>query len=145
MLEVDDVAHCPQLVKEPPEAGGGVLDYSAERCNVDRVNNPTMAACGYRNAGLRVFDIRDPFHPREIAYYKPPAARKAFLPGSGRWSKDADRTTDYVAGYARFHKVRGSGELQIWFVGSDSGFQVVRFSDDFKARHRELFEQALRD
>jgi hypothetical protein len=147
MLEVDNPDNCPQLLKQPVEAGDGLLDYSAERCNVDRVSNPTLLACGYRNAGLRVFDIRDPYHPAEIAYYKPPAVRKAVLPGSGRWAAGSDRTADYVAGFTRFRKVAAKEtngpDLQIWFAGSDTGFQVVRFSNDFKVRHKDLFEKAL--
>jgi LVIVD repeat-containing protein len=127
MLEVNVHANCPLFINEPPEAGGGLLDYSNERCVADRANNPTMLACAYRNAGLRVFDIRDLYRPKEIAYYKPPAMRTAFLPGSASWAPGVDRTVDRIAGYPRFVKVRGR-ELQLWVVSDDNGFQVVRFT-----------------
>jgi hypothetical protein len=133
MLEVHDPANCELFLNEPPEAGGGgLLNYSAERCNVDRANNPRMVACGYVHGGLRVFDIRDPYHPKEIAYYKPPAVRTAFLPGSGTWAPGRDSTVDRIAGFPRFHRVPANGtrgrELQIWFVSDGNGFQVVRFT-----------------
>ena len=148
MLEVHDPANCELFLNEPPEAGGGgLLDYSIERCNVDRPSNPTMAACGSRGVGTRVFDIRDPDRPKEIAYWKGPAPRRAFLPGSGSWSPTVDRTVEKQAGLVNFHKVPaadGHGrELQLWIVGDGNGFQVLRFSDNFKALHKDLFEKAL--
>ena len=79
MLEVHDPANCSLVISDPPDIRGGFTpEYSGERCNVDRVSNPTMAACGYKDAGLRVFDIRDPYRTKEIAYYKPPAMRTSF-------------------------------------------------------------------
>jgi hypothetical protein len=147
MLEVHDPANCELFLNEPPEVGAGLLNYSAERCNTDRANNPTMLACGYFHAGLRVFDIRDPYRPKEIAYWKPPAVRKAFLPGSGSWSPGVDLTTDKIAGFPRFVKVpaneKHGRELQIWTVSDGNGFQVLRFSDTFKARHKDLFENSV--
>src|SRR5262245_44998830 len=129
-----------------PETGGGNLGYNGERCNADRVSNPTMLACAYQNAGLRVFDIRDPYRPKEIAYYKPPAVRTAFLPGSASWAPGVDRTVDRIAGYPRFHKVpaneKHGRQLEIWFSSADNGFQIVRFTDTFKARHKNLFESS---
>jgi hypothetical protein len=122
-----------------------------------------MLACGWVNAGLRVFDIRDPYHPKEIAYWKPPATRTAFLPGSGAWGPGVDRTFDKIAGYMRFHKRsrghdkgkenyndhndrNGNGkdghELEIWTVSDSNGFQVLRFTDSFKALHKDLLEEA---
>jgi hypothetical protein len=106
-----------------------------------------MAACGSRGTGTRIYDIRDPLHPAEIAYWKGPAPRMAVLPGSGSWSPGVDRTVEKQAGYARFVKVpaaNGKGhELNIWIVGDANGFQVLRFTDDFlqtqngKAIHAE--------
>jgi hypothetical protein len=110
MLEVSDPANCLSLLGDPPENDGGRLAYNAERCNVERAKNPRMLACAYQNAGVRVFDIRDPYRPREIAYYKPPAMRMAFLPGSGSWAPGVDRTVDRVAGLVRFHKVVPANE-----------------------------------
>ena len=122
--------------------------YNAERCHADRADNPTMLACGFQNGGLRVFDIRDLNRPKEIAYFKPPAVRKAFLPGSGSWAQAVDRTYDKISGFARFNKVTASGtrgrEMQIWFVSDGNGFQVVRFSDAFTAAHKDLFDDAAK-
>jgi len=104
---------------------------------------------------VRVFDIRDILHPKEIAYYKPPAPRTAFLPASGSWAPGIDSTFDKVAGYMRFHEVPQANqhanehanathrrELELWFVSDANGFQVLRFTDRFKALHRDLFEDA---
>jgi len=145
---VHDPANCELFLKEPPETGGGNLDYSIERCTPDRPQNPTMLACGTMGEGTRVFDIRDPYRPTEIAYWKGPAVRKAFLPASGSWSPTADRTVEKQAGLPYFRKVpaaNGKGrELQLWIVGDGNGFQVVRFTDEFMQREKSL-QKALFD
>ena len=145
-LEVNDPSRCRALLTDPPDTGGGTPVYNAERCNADRASNPTMLVCGFQNAGVRVFDIRDLSRPKEIAYYKPPAVRKAVLPGSGSWTQAVDRTYDKISGFARFKRVPASGtrgrEMQVWFVSDGNGFQVVRFSDAFAAAHKDLFDDA---
>jgi hypothetical protein len=141
MLEVNDPVNCDLLLNDPLELGQ-TPQYNQERCITDRLSNPTMAACAFQSAGLRVFDIRDLYHPKEIAYYKPPAARTTFLPGSASWSPGADRTMDRLAGYPRFVKVPANAEhgreLQIWIVSNDNGFQVLRFTEDFMEREKSL-------
>ena len=147
MDEVHDRQNCDAMLKEPPETGGGNLDYSFERCAVDRPANPTMAACNSRGVGTRVFDIRDPYHPAEIAYWKGPAPRTAFLPASGSWSAGVDRTVEKEAGLPHFQKVPaadGKGrELQLITIGDGNGVQILRFSNGFKSLHKDLFEKAL--
>ena len=134
MLEVHDPANCNHFIGQPLDAGS-LLDYSTERCALDRPINPTLAACGSRGTGTRVYDVSDPLHPAEIAYWKGPAPGDAFLPGSGSWSPDTSRTVEKQAGLARFVKVPaadGKGhELNLWVVGDANGFQVLRFTDDF--------------
>ncbi|WP_189032776.1 LVIVD repeat-containing protein [Nocardia rhizosphaerihabitans] len=53
--------------------GGSLFAYDAHYCSADRPVNPTALACGWISSGIRVFDVRDPFQVREIAYYNPPA------------------------------------------------------------------------
>jgi hypothetical protein len=151
MLEVHDPKNCSKFLTEPAEQGGGPLDYSTERCTLDRSINPTLAACGSRGTGTRVYDIRDPLHPAEIAYWKGPAPRTAFLPGSGSWAEGVDRTVEKQAGLPHFVKVpaaNGKGnELQLWIVGDGNGFQVLRFTDEFQQRTpgKAVFAEALSD
>ncbi|HTV90303.1 MAG TPA: hypothetical protein VME41_14910 [Stellaceae bacterium] len=38
----------------------------------------------YQNAGVRVFDIKDPFAPREVAHFVPPAPEKLVDPRPNR-------------------------------------------------------------
>lgn len=111
--------------------------------------DPGVAACGSRGTGTRVYDISDLLHPSEIAYWKGPAPRTAFLPGSGSWSEGGDTTVEKQAGLARFVKVPAANgkrhELNLWIVGDGNGFQVLRFTDDFlKTRHgKAIHAEAL--
>ena len=125
MLEVSAPSNCQLLVNDPPDSGGSAPAYNVERCVADLANNPTMLACAFQSAGLRVFDIRDLYHPKEIAYYKPPAPRTAFLPGSGSWAPGRDVTVDRLAGYPRFHNVVPD-QLELWVVSDGNGFQILR-------------------
>jgi LVIVD repeat-containing protein len=149
MLQVSDPANCQRQDHIPPDncggpcpgtnlpARSGSINYSEERCVANDPMNATMLACSFQNAGLRVFDIRDPRHPKEIAYYKPGAVRTAFRPSSGSWVPGADRTVDKVASWARWHKAGNDWEL--WFVSDGNGFQIVRFTNWFMAHNRSLF------
>ena len=42
--------------------------------------DPTIVACSMILSGLRVFDIRDPAHPREIAYFNAPVTPRILPP-----------------------------------------------------------------
>lgn len=126
-LEVNDPATCEQLRQEtPPDPPDAVPAYNNERCTADNPMNATMLACSFQSAGLRVFDVHDPYHPREIAYYKPAAVRTEVRPGSGSWEPGTDRTVDRLAGYARWRKVGPQWEL--WTVSDGNGFQVLRLT-----------------
>ena len=126
MLEVSDPANCSKVLADVDR-----YSYSSHYCGVDRITDPTIVACTWREGGLRVFDIRDPTKPSEIAYYKPQARRTQFLPGSifytdtSTATTDGDRTGDQTASNVRF--VLDKKEL--WFTSQDNGFQIVKFTN----------------
>src|SRR5262249_12678585 len=59
----------------------------------------------------------------------------------------AVRTVEKQGGWLNFHKVPaadGHGrELQLWVVGDGNGFQVLRFTNAFKARHKDLMTESV--
>ncbi|MFM0665272.1 LVIVD repeat-containing protein [Paraburkholderia sediminicola] len=77
-LETHAVSNCSKVI--PDITSLSTFTYGSHYCSVDNRENATALACSYFNSGLRVFDIRDPSKPKEIAYYNPPAAKS---PGAG--------------------------------------------------------------
>lgn len=116
-------------------ADNGIFQYDAHYCSVDRPVEPTALACGYMQSGIRVFDIRNPAKPREIAYFNPPAqtGRNAQLPGSEHASSPvlsgiledqrADLSADWCSSAPRF-----VGD-QLWAVCNDNGFLALKFTN----------------
>jgi hypothetical protein len=132
MLEVHDPANCATTLQE---ALNPVFVYDSHYCNVDDPRDAKVLACSYFEAGLRVFDIHDPFHPREIAYFKAPAQGTKVIPGSNLWNFTGgrsgtvfNRTADWASSFIRFHKYHD--ELHLWFTSQDNGFLVVKFTNE---------------
>jgi hypothetical protein len=78
ILEVNDPKNCSLIGPEISAMGGGEIRlanfrYNVHMCSVDNRDNATTLACSYFNSGVRVYDIRDPTHPKESAYWIPPA------------------------------------------------------------------------
>ena len=105
LLEVDLPGHCAEVTGEGALNG---LGYSVHHCSPDRLYNPTILACDYFGAGMRVTDIRNPYHPVEIGYFNP-------------------GTTAVVGTGAR--PVVRTDRGEIWFTNDAQGFFVVRFED----------------
>ena len=78
-------------------------------------------ACSYFESGVRVFDIRDALHPKEIAYFNPGGNGTKPVAGSHR----SGGTSAYTS--ARVRVMPDTGEL--WFTDQDKGFYVVRFTN----------------
>jgi hypothetical protein len=108
----------------PDLAGLSSFTYGAHYCSVDNTRRATTLACGYFNSGIRVFDIRDPVRPREIAYYNP-AGTTTMSPGSnhiGRgWTPGGP---DYCA--AQVHLDAALGTL--WTTCQDNGLLSLKFT-----------------
>src|SRR5205807_6806428 len=51
--------------------------YQGHYCSLPSRVDPNIVACSFIMSGLRVFDIRNVLHPREIAYFNKP-----LLPGT---------------------------------------------------------------
>src|SRR5437870_11288092 len=169
-LQVSDPANCAALRAEtPPDVPGtapgtnlpaisGTTNYSQETCVPDNPKDTKMLACSFQNAQLRVFDVSDPTHPKEIAYWKSGAVRTKVLPASGSWAAGVDRTVDKIAHWVRWvvagngkgnGNVNGRGnvngnptELELWTVSDGHGFQILRFTDNFKAHNKDVFEDS---
>jgi hypothetical protein len=75
-----------------------------------------------------VFDIRNPYRPKEIAYYKSPA-RSALMAGSSNSSirRHGNRTADWASSNIRWNQ-KGN-ETHLWFTSHENGFQIVRFTN----------------
>lgn len=102
LLEVDLSQNCSQVATEGAPLGFG---YSVHHCSPDRLHDPTIMACSYFHAGMRVFDIRNPREPREIAYYNP--------------------GLNGVYGTASRPVIR-TDRREIWMTNDVTGFMVVR-------------------
>jgi hypothetical protein len=70
-LEVHQRENRAEVAGDPgtESATGG---YAGHYCNVPRREEPGIVACSMLSSGLRVFDIRDPRAPKEIAYFVAP-------------------------------------------------------------------------
>jgi hypothetical protein len=99
-----------------PLIGSRIFVYDSHYCSTDRLHDPTILACSSFGSGVRVYDIRDPRKPREIAYYNPGTV------------KSADGTAN-VANATVARPVIRSDLGQIWFPDIAKGFHVVQFRD----------------
>ncbi len=123
-LETHDPRNCDAVL--PDLAGIGIFTYGSHYCSVDDTENATAMACSYFNSGIRVFDIRNPAQPREIAYFNPAGTT---LPptgsdhvSSGQWRQGGP---DWCASSVHFDKARGL----LTTMCQDNGLIVLKFSN----------------
>lgn len=99
-----------------PLIGSRVFLYDTHYCSTDRLHDPTILACASFGSGIRVYDIRNPYNPHEIAYYNPGSVK----------SPDG---TAFVANATVARPIIRSDLGQIWFADIAKGFHVVQFRD----------------
>ncbi len=111
---------------------GGAI-YSIHYVGVDDEDDTRYVFYTYYTGGLRVFDVRDPTRPVEVAYYNPPATPGTTFPSvpGGLTPDGASDVFDYTTSNVRFRRETG----EIWVVSVNSGFQVLRLTGD-PARQR---------
>jgi hypothetical protein len=88
--------------------------YTGHFCNVPTRVDPPIVACGMAVSGLRIFDIRDPFHPKEVAYYNAPVKPRTFPEGSN---------------WAYSQPVFVPERKEVWYSDAFTGFYAVRLTN----------------
>ncbi len=109
-LAVHQKANRPALAGDPDGASstGG---YAGHYCSVPTRVDPTIVACSFLASGLRVFDIRDPLRPVEVAYYVAP------VPAGGR------------ANSAFASPAFAPERNEVWYSDGARGFIAVRLTN----------------
>jgi len=122
VMEINTPANCASVL--PDLVGLSIFTYGTHYCSVDNRNNATTLACGMFNSGIRVFDIRNPRRPKEIAYFYPAGATTLsggsnhplgsnFVPGGPDWCS------------AQVHLDAERGTL--WTTCQDNGLLMLKF------------------
>ncbi len=105
----------PEARKESigdPGADTPLGGYTAHYCSVPYRAGPRLVACSMIGSGLRVFDISNLKHPREVAYFNKPDAGGGAAFSQPAW--DVKRRT-------------------IWFSDAKTGFFAVRLTNGVAA------------
>ena len=100
-----------------PGAQSPVQGYAGHYCNVPQRAEPGILACSMIVSGLRVFDIRDPEHPKEIAYHVAPPSTV-----SATGAPIIDERANYAMSQPAFAPERG----EIWYSDGTTGFYALR-------------------
>jgi hypothetical protein len=101
-------------------AQNSLQGYAGHYCNVPSRVDPGIVACSYILSGLRVFDIRDPKRPRELAYFNAPVDPR-IIPAAGI----APPPSNWAMSSPSFVPERG----EIWYTDGLSGFYAVRVTN----------------
>lgn len=129
--------------------GNGQFGYDGHYCELNSQKDPTLLACSYWESGLRLYDIHDLMHPREVAYYMPPAqtglANRLRLRNSAHFftigappavdvtdllnhptlalpHPRVSATTDYCSSPPAF-----KSDNRLWVTCEDNGFMALRY------------------
>jgi hypothetical protein len=121
-LEMNDPKNCDAVL--PDLAGLSGFTCGRHYCSVDNKQNATTLACGYLESGIRVFDIRDPKRPREIAYYVPPPVSTP-SPGSQNNRVTANGRPDHCSAQIRLDAKTAS----LLTTCQDNGFLALKFTN----------------
>jgi hypothetical protein len=104
-LEVHQPEFRTEEVLDDPGASSPLGGYTGHYCSVPTPDNPRIVACSMIASGLRLFDISDLEHPREVGYFNKPATGGAAAMSQPAWDLD---------------------NASVWYTDATSGFYVVR-------------------
>ncbi|HVE68098.1 MAG TPA: hypothetical protein VNB64_05905 [Solirubrobacteraceae bacterium] len=118
-LEVNEQANCEQT-------GADNAVYSIHYSGVDSFERTTRLFYTYYTGGLRVFDVRDPANPREIAYYHPPPPQSTVHRPTSNGRAGDSHTPGWDSATSDVRYV--PNKRQLWFVSIAGGFQVLQLT-----------------
>jgi hypothetical protein len=124
VVEVNDPKNC--AIVAPDLVGLSVFSYGTHYCSVDNRNNATTLVCSEFNSGVRVFDIRNPRRPREIAYFNPAGVTSP----SGGSNHDKFGPGNAVLGgpdWCTSQLHLDAEEGTIWSTCQDNGLLMLKF------------------
>jgi hypothetical protein len=114
-LQIDQEAD-HKAAKGDPGTFSPAQGYAAHYCNIPTRTNPRIVACSFIASGLRVFDISDLQHPKEIGYYVAP-------------STPATENGYDGSNYAMSQPAFAPARHEIWYSDGASGFNVLRVTN----------------
>ena len=97
--------------------------YGAHYQGVDDRKNASLVFFSWYSSGLRVWDIRDPYLPKEIGYYIPGARTDTKLAVGASYPNNK---VDYVYSFIRYRPETG----HIWFNSLFNGFMIAELIDN---------------
>jgi hypothetical protein len=104
--------------------------YGAHYQGVDDRKNASLLFITWYSSGLRAWDIRDPYTPREIGYYIPGARIDTKLVKGTDYpigtSHPRNPKLDYVYSFVRYRPETG----HIWFTSYFNGFMIAELVDN---------------
>lgn len=112
-LQVNQLANCALY---RADTTSDLLLYMSHYISVDDPTNASLVFITWYSSGLRVFDIRDPAHPREVAYLNPAVG------------PDAGVSHDSATTYVRYLPKTG----QVWFGTGVRGFVVAELAPSLR-------------
>jgi hypothetical protein len=90
-----------------------VQGYAAHYCSLSDPVDPTVVTCSFIASGLRVFDISDVLHPKEVAYYVAPTQPRA---------ENEFMASDFAMSKPAIVPAR----REVWYSDGATGFSVLR-------------------
>ena len=122
-LQISTIATQASQVGYADQTNQDKAYYGAHYLGVDDRKNASLAFFSWYSSGLRAWDIRDPYLPKEIGWYIPGAKIDTKLAvGSGY----PNHKVDYVYSFIRYRPETG----HIWFNSLFNGFMIAELIDN---------------
>ena len=122
-LQVSTITLAASEQQHSQETNPDKAYYGAHYLGVDDPKNTSLVLFSWYSSGLRVWDIRDPYLPKEIGYYIPGARTNTKLTVSSSYPNNK---VDYVYSFIRYRPESG----QIWFNSLFNGFMIAELVDN---------------